>query len=73
MVHSSPEHQINKNKNISPPCKSLSMGGNLGKMYNEVTPALSDEPELKFSRSIPSMFNIVSQCENLEDNTGSNR
>ena len=49
------------------------MGGNLGKMYNEVTPALSDEPELKFSRSIPSMFNIVSQCENLENNTGSNR
>ena len=44
------------------------MGGNFGKFVTG-----DKETDLKFSNSIPSLFNIVSQVENLEENTGSNR
>ena len=68
MVHSSPEHHLNGNIGNSSAQLSSPMGGNFGKFYGD-----NKETELKFSKSIPSLFNIVSQCDNLEDNTGSNR
>ena len=56
------------------------MGGNIGTLYYDAREAERQrEAGLKFSRSIPSMFNIVSQCDQLELEdtkaamTGSNR
>ena len=48
------------------------MGANLERFYNE---SRRDTKQVVMSTSIPTMFNIVSQCEKIEDNnmTGSNR